>query len=1072
MKLLLCFFVFSVLNVSGGNTFSQNANFKLAVNGKTVKQVFKEIESQSQYRFLYNDDFSGLDRMVSLNIMENDCIDNVLTELLIDANLTYRELENDLIVITPFETYAQELTVSGRVVDEQGNPLPGATIIVQGTTIGTVTDVNGEYTLVVPDTDAILTFSFVGYVSREILVGRQNVINVSLETALTVLDEIVAIGYGTQRRSDLTGSVSQVSGDVIAKQAVTRDPIEILQGKVAGLDITMSNNRPGESSSAIIRGFNSITAGNEPLIVLDGAPYEGRLTDINSSDIATIDVLKDASSTAIYGSRGANGVIIITTKRGVMEDRMTVSYQGYGGFYKIFERYDLMSGREWADMKNTYLAHQTLEEIFTPRELQLYHDDGGIDWQERVFAGTGYQTDNNFSIGFGGTNYSNQISLGYHHNQSIIQHMAFKRYTGRLTGDVRLSESVDVGYNLLFTSSTRDTGTDHIFSLATTVIPLGWDYLEDGSPAYYVSDYGAQHLSTHPRYSEYPYVEAQQFRDNIFASMYLNWKISDNITFRTSLTPNRLSQDSGQYLDPMSSPMDRTTSSMSQTRTKSNSLTFTNVLTFTNDFGNGHNINFQLMHDQQSYTSNSLGMNGEDVPYYGRWYNVSQAPERYSRSSGYSNWAMLSFMGRLNYNYQNRYLFTLTGRQDGSSRLADGNEWDFFPSGAFAWRIDQEDFMTGAQTISNLKLRVSYGVTGNTAIDPYTTLGMLGRRTYVFGDSPIASIGFIPTEIANRQLGWERTEEFNVGFDFGIFRNRINTNVDLYERNTKDLLMNRMLPVTSGFTSTWQNIGQVRNRGIELGLNSIPVQTQDWFWDLRMTLAFNQNEIIDLYGDKQDDVGNQWFIGHPIHVEFLYTWDGVWQIGEEEEADRYGRVPGQSKVVDVNDDGIYGNEDRNIYNSIPRYIGGLSSELSYRNWDLNMYMYARLGYERRLGVLTSQQGAGSSRFNHLRVDYWTPDNPTNEYPRPTADADPLRVQSNASMRNLSFIRLKNINIGYTFPTEISQRIRMSHLRGYVMIDNPFVWTYDDLPALDPENALNYSNHPPITSFNVGLNIIF
>lgn len=965
-------------------------------------------------------------------------------------------------------SYAQDqVTIKGQVVDSRGDVLPGVTIVIKGTTLGTISDLNGQYSLPNVPRNATIQVSFVGMQTQEFSTNDPGLSRIVMIDDVLNLQEVVAIGYGSVRRSDLTGSVSQVRSDVLQNQAVLSDPIQGLQGKVAGLDITIGN-KPGDSSSPIIRGLNSINAGNNPLIVLDGAPFGGRLTDINSSEIETIDVLKDASSTAIYGSRGSNGVIIITTKRGRMDGQTSISYDGYFGVSKSFKNYDLMSGDKWADYIRASNPTKTDEEIFNG-VLDVIENKNYMDWQKEMFSGTGYQTDNNISFQIGKDNISNLIVLGYNKNQSIIENMKSERFSFRINGDVKLFENFQIGYSSMYSHRKTDSGNDNVFLNGTLLNPVTKNRDENGNLKYYPSPYNESYQQINPNfYTSDEYLENQSVRDRIFLNFFFDWDIWGGFSFRSSVTPDLQFIENGQYNSPYMNLMSY--NSLLYNKRTEKSLTFTNILNYEKTFGI-HQINASAVHDMQNYTIDYLQLEGSDIPYYGKWYNVNEAPDIFRRNSSYTNWSLLSFMGRVNYTLLDKYLFTLTSRYDGSSRLAEGNKWDFFPSAAFAWRIISEPFMEDIPEISNLKLRLSWGNTGNTAIDPYSTQGAFLQYPYIFGVNEESAMGYLPNELANPDLGWERTEEYNLGLDYGFIQNRIEGSVDFYIRNTYDLLMRRNLPITSGYHSTWQNIGKTRNSGVEIALNTVPLINNNWEWTVGLTFAYNKNEITELYDGQTSDRGNKWFVGEPLSVELLYKYDGVWQTSEIDEAKSYGYVPGNPKVVDVNGNGKFDQEDQFIFNRLPKITGGLSTSLRYKNFDMNMYFYSRLDYGQVVNYLTFE--SGSSRWNHIDVDFWTPDNPSNTFPKPiVSNSQPFLVQSDYAFRDLSFIRLKNINLGYTFDSDVLDKLDTKHLRVYLAVDNPFVWTLNKFEGLDPENASSYYSHRPLTLFAFGLNMTF
>jgi len=1076
---ITAFLLFVIIFCSGAdNLHSQNTKLSFKSENANLEQIINEIEEQSNYLFIYTRDIN-LKQRYSLNVKQSS-IEETLESLFSGTDIAY-EIENSYIVLSmgkekPSLPLPQQTVrpVTGIVKDQNGEPVIGANIVEKGTTNGIVTDMNGNFSLHV-SANATLQISYIGYLEQSIPVGNKSRIEVILKEDLQAIDEVVVIGYGQVRKSDLTGSVSRVRSDVLSKQPVLQDALQGLQGKVAGLDITIGN-KPGESSTPIIRGYNSINANNDPLIVLDGAPFGGKMSDINPAEIESFDVLKDASSTAIYGSRGANGVIIITTKRGKMDGKVAISYDGSIGFSKSFKDFDLMSGDKWANYLRAANPGKFDEELFNG-VLDILNNKEYVDWQDEMFSGTGFQTDNNVTIHVGKDNMTNLIVLGYNKNQSIIENMSNERFSLRINGDIQLFKMLKVGYSTMLSHTKRSLGEDNVFLVGTLLNPVTEIYDEAGQYKYYPSPYCESFMQINPHYyTKDEYLENKSYRDRVFLNVYADWDIIGGLNFRTSLTPDFQFIEDGKYNSPYMNQMSY--NSLSYRKTSEKSLTFTNILNYKKGWG-VHNLNASLVHDMQTYTTDYLELKGEDIPYYGKWYNVNEASERFERRSKFDKWALLSFMGRVNYSLMDKYLLTLTGRYDGSSRLADGNKWDFFPSVALAWRIQSEPFMQNIDAISNMKLRLSWGNTGNTAIDTYSTLGALSRQTYVLGMTDAAAIGYLPSELPNASLGWERTEEYNVGLDFGFFKNRIEGSVDLYKRTTHDLLMKRNLPITSGYGSTWQNIGKTSNKGVEIALNTVPFVNKDWEWKVGLTFAYNKNEITELYDGQTSDPGNKWFVGEPLQVELLYKYDGVWQTNEAEQAAEYGYEPGNPKVLDVNQNGTYDQDDQFIYNKIPKVTGGLSTSLRYKNWDMNLYFYSRLGYGQVVPYLTHE--TGSSRFNHLDVDFWTPDNPTNESPKPVgSNSQPFLVQSDYAYRNLSFIRLKNINVGYEFSPKTIEKIKANRLRIYMAVDNPFVWAFNKFEGLDPENGrgfasndgLSYKDHRPMTSFVFGLNVSF
>ncbi|MDR1161252.1 MAG: TonB-dependent receptor [Tannerellaceae bacterium] len=1050
------------------------AQITVNVKNQPIRQILRVIERSSDYKFFYNDDLSSLDQKSSLTV-ENVTIDEALNNLLVNTDISYKKENESLIVLTLKSAIAKQASgadlkkITGIVLDESGEPVAGANIIVKGAASGIITDMNGEFQLEVP-ANAVLVVSYIGYNPQEISVKGKTSFEITLTENIQALEEVLVVGYGTIKKRDLTGSVSQLSSSSIQNQAVMKDPIQALQGKIAGADITMGN-APGSSSTILIRGYNSINAGNSPLVVVDDAPFAGKVDEINPAEIESIDILKDASSTAIYGSRGANGVIIITTKRARKDSRLTVNYDGYAGVSKSFRNYDMMSGGKYADWKRAANQGKTDKEIFDDIQLNALATGQFTDWQELMFSGTGYKTDHNISINQSAGRNRNMLVLGYNKDQSIIDNMSYERFSARINGDMELAKNFTVGYSSLLALTTRNNGDNSVWKYGTVLDPLTEVYDENGAMRFYNSGWYQTVLHSNPMFDiDKNNVDNKEKRTRILLNLFADWEIISGLKFRTSLTYGMSAIENGIYRSATTQARQLASPSAEFKKTNDQQITFTNLLNY-KKVVKEHSVDVSFVHDMQTDRSELVGLTGQDMPYFGSWYNVNEAPDVFSRLSSVRKWALLSFMGRINYSFKDRYLLTLTGRYDGSSRLAEGNKWDFFPSAALAWRINEEAFLSEVDWLSNLKVRLSWGNSGNTAIAEYATQGALGRYVYYFGTTEQSAIGYLPTELANNQLGWERTEEYNAGIDFGFLNNRINGSIDGYIRNTYDLLMQRNLPVTTGYEFTWQNVGRMRNSGIEVVLNTAPVVTKDFRWTLDFTFGYNKNEIVELFNGKEDSPGNKWFIGQPLYVEYLYKYAGVWQYGEEAEAARYSREPGAPKVEDVNKNDKYDQDDLFIYNRIPKWTAGLSTGLYYKGFDLNIYFYTRQKYGQVLGVLTDE--AGSTRYNHLNVDFWTPGNPANACPVPAiTNQQNLLVQSDYAYRDLSFIRMKNMNVGYTLPKEVSGKFHSERFRVYFMVENPYTWTKSDYVGLDPENCNNYTDHRPLTSFVFGINASF
>lgn len=1073
MKITSFLFFCAVFTLLAENTHSQNAKVTIHKENVALQEVLNEIEEQTEYLFLYNKKNVDVNHSTTVRASDQP-VSKVLDVVLEGTNVNYEMVGNHIILSdqignTPEGIQQNSRRITGIVKDQNGEPIIGANIIEKGAANGIITDVDGQFQLAVSP-DAVLIVSYIGYNPQEIPVKSKNFVDITLSEDIQALEEVVVVGYGAVRKRDLTGSVSQVSSSSIQNQAVMKDPMQALQGKIAGADITMGN-APGSSSTIVIRGYNSINAGNNPLIVVDDAPFAGKIDEINPAEIESIDVLKDASSTAIYGSRGANGVIIITTKRARKDSRVMINYDGYIGVSKSFKNYDMMSGEKYADWKRAANPGRTDKEIFDDIQLNTLATGQFIDWQDLMFSGTGYKTDHSVSISQSTGRNRNMVVLGYNKDQSIIDNMGYERFSARINGDMELTRNLTIGYSSLLALTTRNNGDDSVWKYGTVLDPVTEVYDENGDMRFYNSGWYQTLLHSNPMFdTDKNNIDNKEKRTRVLLNLYADWEIIKGLKFKTSLTYGMSAIENGIYRSSTTQARQLAAPYAEYRKTNQQQITFTNLLNY-KKIVEEHSFDVSFVHDMQSERSEQVGLTGQNMAYYGSWYNVNEAPDVFSRLSSVNEWTLLSFMGRVNYSFKDRYLLTLTGRYDGSSRLAEGNKWDFFPSAALAWRMNDEAFLNEVDWLSNLKLRLGWGNSGNTAISEYATQGALGKYVYYFGTAEQSAMGYLPTELANNQLGWERSEEYNIGIDFGFFNNRINGSIDGYIRNTHDLLMKRNLPVNTGYEFTWQNVGKTRNSGVELTLNTAPVVIKDFRWTVDFSFGYNKNEIVELFNGKEDSPGNKWFIGQPLYVEYLYKYAGVWQYGEEAEAAKYSREPGAPKVEDVNQNGKYDQDDLFIYNKVPKWTAGLSTGLYYKNFDLNVYFYTRQDYGAVLGVLTDE--AGSTRYNHLNVDFWTPDNPTNTCPKPVITTpQSLLTESDYAYRDLSFIRLKNINLGYTLPKSVSQKFYSEKFRLYFMVDNPYTWTKSDYVGLDPENCNSYSNHRPLTSFVFGINASF
>ncbi len=990
--------------------------------------------------------------------------------------------------------------ITGKVTDDSGQTVPGASVVVNGTTIGTVTNINGEYSLSVPENSKVLVFSFVGMLTQEVAIGTKTTVNVTFAQESIGLNEVVAIGYGTVRKKDLTGSVSSVGSSKLMERA-TFSTAQALQGKAAGVVVQQANATPGVDARVMIRGNRSLKATNDPLYVVDGIPLVVGLSEISQSDIETIDILKDASATAIYGSRGANGVILITTKKG-KAGKAVVDYNGYYGVENQAKKLDLFNGPQWVEFlreayrttgvypvnKPTYAMDTKMLPVGQENDLKgigfkiqnAYDPDGSwhgdrlpsTDWLGEVMR-QGAVTNHEVSVRGGTDKLKILASATYFNEKGIVIGQDYTRYSVRVNFDWDLSDYVKIGGQTQFSHFDRnDSGN-------------GYNGITSLSPLANVRNVDTGVLFNRPGNDPQlwnPVLNQTQatvlLRKNRFlGSYYAEIKLPYDIKFRSNF-----GVDYGPYTDQRfyaSLSSDRQGGKARAENGGDQRMMFTwENLLYWNKLIKDHSFGATLLQSIQQETFESSRIGVTDLPYETQlWYNVGSSPSPAAVSSNYTKWQLASFMGRINYSYKEKYLLTASARYDGSSRLAEGNKWVLFPSAALAWRIDKEDFMSGASALSNLKLRVGYGLTGNSAIDPYKTAGNLGFARYNFGSNNV--MAFYQNEMPNPDLSWEETQQYNTGIDFGFLKGRINGVLDFYLQNTSNLLMDRQLPQVSGFNSVVYNVGKTRNKGVELTLNTQNVVKKDFNWNTEVIFAKNKEEITELYGGKKDDTGNQWFIGQPLSVYYDYKEAGIWQLGQEADAAKFGSsfVPGTIHIADVVPDGKITAADMMVIGTPrPKWTASMTNYFTYKDFDFNFFMNASYGNMLRFDRGMSFNG----RYNSLKVNYWAvteydaagkaiASNGSNEAPRPNNGVENPAYRSSLNYFDASFLRLSTITMGYNIPKNIVSKAGITRLRFYMTVQNAYCFT--KYPGTDPESGENFNVPMPRTiMFGVNMSL--
>ena len=1055
MKTAMLLWFVAILHVNAAS-FGQEIHLNL--KNAPIEQVLADISKQSGYNFLYNSSILKNSRPVTLVVTNKNLID-VLEKIFQNQPFDF-SINNKTIVLSsrPVAPVPARIaiTVRGVVTDTKGTPIPGVSVKLKGTTTGTLTDTGGRYSLQIPDGEAILVFSSIGFEPQEIQVNRREQINITLHDQNMQMNEVVVIGYGTQKKSDVTGAITSISGKSITDIPVT-SVTQALQGKVAGMDIQMAGGTPGEGSTIRIRGNRSITASNDPLVVLDGIPTATSLTDINFEDIESIEVLKDASSTAIYGSRGANGVVLVTTKRG-KNGKASVSYDAYYGINNPFGEIRVFNGPEYAE----------------------YHQVGGrplLDWEKTALAAgvdtdyadylykTGHQQNHSLSVSGGSDLTRFFISANYFDDDGTIPKSGYKRYNFRINLDHQITDKIKVGTSTLLSRGDRQVGPYPLYS-ALQMNPLSRPFYEDGS-----INFSPDLDGLHPN----PLVEilgasTDERRTNaVISNLYGEYKILKNLKYRLNLGLNSSDRRRGYYNSSL-----KNNNGLSTAGWEDGSVldyTVENILNYNLKFGKSA-IDFTGLYSIEKRIEEGENLSVRDLPYDSQeFYNLGSANEITGSGSSYLKWGLQSYMGRLQYSFDDKYLATFTLRADGSSRLAPGHKWGYFPSAALGWRVIQEDFMKKQGLFDDLKLRVSYGLVGNPGINPYQTQGTLSRTIYAWDEVP--AYGYRPGGIPNPNLKWESTATANLGLDFSMWKSRLSGSVEFYQANTHGLLLQRAIPSSTGFSSALQNIGKTQNQGIE-GVMQVAVlpASSRFQWNLNVNAFKNKTKIKALNTGVMADVGNRWFVGYPISVFYDYEKIGIWQTEETAEAAKYNAQPGQIKIKDQDNNGRIDDKDRVILGgSDPKWGGGLTNRFSYAGFDLSFTIYTRQGqmvnsaYHSIFDQLEAKQ-------NNIKIDYWTPTNPTNDHPMPI-NGTGMQYLSTLRYFDGSYTTLQNATLGYKFSPQLLKAMHIGALRVYVAGQNLLLLSKHKIPGITyiPETLSN-TNLPLSRTFTLGLNATF
>ncbi|MCD7935644.1 MAG: TonB-dependent receptor, partial [Tannerellaceae bacterium] len=992
-----------------------------------------------------------------------------------------------LFLISATHIYSQQdpVAISGKVVDGNGEPLIGVNVRIKSQHVGTVTNIDGEYSLKASP-GSTLIFSYIGYADMEVRADNSGIVNVTMQEDDLMLDEVVVVGYGTAKKKDLTGGLVVVGKEKLDMVSTT-NLMDRLVGQVAGLNITTGNAAPGAAQTLLIRGENSLSASNSPLIVLDGIPYSGALVDIDPNIVENLSVLKDASAVAIYGSRGSNGVILIQTKRGI-QGKPQVSYKGQVGLAEPMQRIQVMGPNEYIKFQQDmgrlrygYTGDQldpVAGDIITQTEKEGYLAGITHDWQDYVFQ-TGFTMDHQLSISGGTENTKYMAAIAHLEQEGVVYNSKLTRTNISMNIDQTFNNWLTIGFGSQFVQKETGGVTPNL-EHAIKQSPYG-KYKDEAG--YYVSAPMEYDLMGNPMRNVNAIQDSpsRNFFLNAYANILLPVK---GLSFRSNFGYNYRSGFTGTYYGRDTEEGKETPGKIGGKATISNShyndYTWENILRYEREIGE-HRFDLIGLFSIQETHNKSTSQSGEGFVTDDTGYNMMATAERNQTvSSGQSETAMISYMGRLNYGYKNKYMVTLTGRSDGASVFGENNKYAFFPSAALAWHIGEENFMKHTATwVDMLKIRASYGANGNQAITAYRTLDRLYSKVkYIWGDGGnYANTVYLAGDgVGNPNLKWETTYTANLGIDFQFFKSRLGGTIDLYVSNTHDLLMKRNVPIMNGYSSIWDNIGQTRNKGIEIVLNSQNIRKKDFTWTTDFNFSLNRDKIVELRGDGLDDINNKWFIGQPLSVIYDYNVVGIWQQDDEyfytkEDGSQVeiqsGAAPGYAKLEDVNGDGIVDGEDRKVIGSkLPSFTMSMGNRFSYKNIYFSFLLNGVFGVWRENNA-ANPSGWTNGKTNYLRgVNYWTPENPDADVISPAY----MNNYEHGFYKKLSYVQIKNITLGYRLSRAQAQKVGLSGIDMNVSVNN--LHTFANMRQLLNHDNGWMASYPTARSYMFGLNLTF
>ncbi len=1115
MKVVFILLWVGTLSLWATDVHSQNATIHIRDHQNlTIERFIREVESQTNYLFVYSKSEINTNEQVTLPAQEIS-VKNALDKISTSAKLSYL-CDNDYIVLTKKDLLTdlsiQGSVITGVITDELGEPMPGVNVTVKGTTTGVVTDVAGKYSINVPGRNTILVFSFIGYETHEILVGDQNVIDIKFTEETHEIEEVVVVGYGTMKKKDLTGSVTHVNTAQYQDQPKTH-VLDMLAGQVAGFNVNQSASAMGGAESFQVRGPTSLGTKTDPLIVLDGVIFNGNMVDINPNDVETVDVLKDASSAAVYGARAAAGVIMITTKKGkkgkpvinfsaqlgvstlanhkfrpydakgfldFRRDAMSVWFPHGSGYKYYYYNPDNLPAdtniTEWRNASANPAADNRDEwgtrlNLF-PTEKENFLENKTIDWHGKQIR-PGLRQSYDVSIGGGGDRFTYYWSLGYDDNQSLIFGERYTAVRTRLNVDFAVTDWLNVGVNMQYAD--RDDSAVPI-SYNATVSPYGSDYDENGKVVWYPTGYQGQgnpftEYEERQRYSRY---------NTLFASIFANVKLPWGFKYELLFQPRYEFSRDYNFWDDQSY-----NGSVGHSKGYGSRLEYwdyewmvDNILRWNKDFG-VHRFDVTLLFNAEKYNTYSTTMTGETFSPSTNlgWHALQQAEKKDIKNTDEQRTGN-AYMGRLNYSLMDKYLLTASIRRDGFSAFGQRNPTALFPAAAVAWRISEENFFN-IPVVNHLKLRASWGVNGNRSIGNYDALATIGTTPYYDGTNSYSAVN--TSALGNASLKWERTEALNFGMDISLLKSRINLTVDYYNMNTYDMLMNEALPILTGFKSIRSNIGQLGNQGFEFTLSTVNIDRENLRWQSNFIFSLNRNKIKKLFGTYGEytlmgekrygelpNYTNKWFPGQAVDVVWDYKVTGVWQVEEAAEAARYNLAPGSFKAKDPDGNGKYEEliDKQFIGHTAPRFRLGWTNDVTFlKHFTASVFFRAELGHIARASICERVGGYSYNRHNEWDFPYWTPENRNNEYCGLRPDTTPFGGGIGI-YKSMSFFKIQDFSVGYNLPKELSNKLTLNSMRVSFSIRN--LYTATKWIGWDPESG--NSPLPRIYSVRLSLSL--